>query len=439
MNSPRRGSSLVLALVLTMLVMGVTVSLFASMGDQAKGRQILGDRERSALAADNGVSIRLTEINNGDSAPLERVYQFADGSEARVRLTQVSPTRILLTSQGSFADARQTYYAVAEPLSTPLSDGAACALSQLDLGLNVEIALNFDSRLGLPGPASEAGAALIRADASLTMDAGSLCNGAAISEGSIQLAAGAGITGTAQAPLVIADPSQVGFLDLTSPAPRNWALFDGLIDLNLLALLDLGLPLNLVWVGGGGTRVLGPGNYRMLTVSVAAGGELTLVGPMTMAANQFRIAAGATLNVQGDVTLILPALGTGMRVSEPIAFQDRGDGWADAHLEIYANNSVRFDGAGNYSGSPPRPQDFQVYMESGRTLRVTGSGAYFGSFFNPEGRIRFEAAADVFGTVVGGQIELFAGQSLSFDEALLDALREDEGVYAIRTISDSAP
>ncbi len=439
MKTLRRGSSLVLALVLTMLVMGVTVSLFASMGDQAQGRQILGDLERSALAADNGVALRLTEINNGDNSPLERVYQFADGSEARVHWTQVSTARILLVSVGSFADAQKTYYAVAEPLSTPLSDGAACALSQLALGLNVAIELNFDSRLGLPGPASEAGPALIRSDATLTMDAGALCNGEALSEGSIQLAAGAGITGTAQAPLVIADPSQVGFLNLTAPAPRSWARFDDLIDLNLLALLDLGLPLGLVWVGNGGTRVLGPGNYRMLSVNVAAGGELTLIGPITLAANQFRIAAGATLRVQGDVTLIIPAFGTGMRVSEPITFLDRGDGWADAHLEIYANNDVRFDGAGNYLGSPPRPQDFQVYLESGRNLRVTGSGPYFGSFFNPEGRIRFEAAADVFGTVLGGQIDLFAGQSLTFDVALLDALREDEGIYALRTVSDTAP
>ncbi len=145
--------------------------------------------------------------------------------------------------------------------------------------------------------------------------------------------------------------------------------------------------------------VLASGSTRLGTLSVGDAGEVVVRGPATLVVHDLLLAGGSTLTLDtrdGDVELYV----TGSVVMDPASF--------------VATTALRSDEvsilAGKASAGALAPN-----------LALEASSAFHGTIYAPESTVRIGSNFEVFGSVVGGRLEIAAGARLHFDDETYDS------------------
>ncbi len=439
-RSGRGGAALIIALVLTMLAMSLSAVIFGAVGAQSTVRRITHAKKLSFSAAETGLSLRLAQANAGDLGSNGRSYAFGDGSSALVSLVMLDATQGVVEAEGHYGQLRTTLRALVAVQTDALQLTGVHAGDSLTVGANAEISLAFDSRAGLPGSGGATMLAEARANNVLILEQDALIHGHARAGEKIILGAGAAVAGTAQAPLIIGDSSQAGSISLSQPDLEPLPPSDPKIDAKLAEVSALATALPDLSVGKHDVYTLGPGAFAIGSIAVAKLGQLVLVGPLQLQVGKVLVHKQGSLEIQGALTIVVDGSnGEGFKSFEPLVFSDRGDGYADAHVEIYSKSKVTFASKGNAVGVPPQPFDFQVWMASGSKFEIQDIGPYFGSIYNPRGTVQLKQAVDLFGMVVGDHVIVADDQSIHFDLALRDQLQIGPQHFVITAVAEVSP
>ncbi len=433
----RHGSALVFAVLTLLVLMALSVVLLSAVGTESSA--LLQERRLTRLreAGELGLALRLLELNGGDLSTTPQSYPFP-GVSVEVELSVHGPNRVSLRATATGLELSSELHAIAERTEIPVFSKALAANSELTLEQNNEIPHAFDSGIGLPGSGNLAGAGEIHSNGTVEIENYSVVQGDVSAGVSVELENNTSIAGIIRSPSIIAESTQAAGFDYSEPRLIEMPLRDAEIDTALSTFAALGLTdAGNVSVSSGDTLSLGPGNhlYHHLDVS----GRLELQGPLTLMLEELDLANSAVLHATGAITVLIDSgSATGLKLDNgaQIFLPDRGDGWADAHFEIYTKSDIKIRSDGNAMGAPPRPVDFQIWMYSGTEIKFeVQPKIFYGTIYNPGGEAEFSQQTAFFGSIVADVIHLRNFETSGYDVALQEQLTMLREHFVITTLS----
>ncbi len=421
-SSTRRGAALVTAAIVGLMLAAVGGVLFLAVHSVEQSRQGTEENRECRLAAETGLNLRLVELEAGEDAP-SRSYALASGASVDVTLEELDSGRVVLDAVARQGRSRFALRGLVESTQPALSPFALGALLELRIRHASRINLPFDSRLGLPGTVAVSADAALYSKGDVRLLNTASVEGDVFADSGVYVGLFASVQGLVQAPLLsILNILSVLFSDPTPPASHDFPDADALIAGRLADAVAAGTVEGDLSVSSG-TVSYGPGTYVFDEIDVGSGGTLDLVGPITLVASRLTVADFGTLRAVGDVTLILDGEAAGLAMEDQSSWEtvDRGDGYADLHLEILSRSSLVLSNLGFVATPPPQPEDLVLIGESGTSFRFDGlASTFFGCLYNPRGHIQFDSYVNFYGQIVGNTVDIANNTDITFDLALLN-------------------
>ncbi len=431
--SSRRGSALVLATISLLLLMALSAVLLSAVSAEASTLEQERVLTRLREAAEIGVGFRLLALNAGEDASDVRGYALPGGDSVYVSLLSHSDTLATISVLARRGAIESELYARLERPRIALFPQAITSRTRTELEHDTRVDPSFDSRIGTP-LTSFVGPARIHSGESVLVGHSSFVNGGIDASIEIELDGGSSVSGMLRAPLLKAVATQAAVLELSEPRPVELPSWDAEIlrirdEAAALAVSSLARTL-----GASETLVVGPGVHSYTELIAPDDSRLELIGPTTLIVEQLTLTDDATLYAEGDVTLIVEPGGIfETRMDAEIELPDRGDGWADAHIEVYARGDVFINENGNVGGTPPRPFDFQLWLAAGGDARL--EGVVYGAVYNPGGTVSVDDRDSFYGGLVGDEVTIEWQSDTAHDAALLDELTTHSRFWIVTALS----
>lgn len=374
-DSPRRGSVIVVALFVTILVSGLTVA-FLQVGVAFNREQLRRvDDERALFLAESGVQESLHAMRTGGTGGIGSMAapaRFGDGL-LWVDVDQVGVALRRIRSVGMCGSGRVALEGLVFHYSPPPITTALFSNQSFQLESNVFID-SFDSSLGsYATQLAASGTGFVSADA-VTQS-----NGDVVVDSAVEVH-GDVYPGQDESVDVPGSSSVSGILE---PSPHDRDMPPVTVP-SIAATGALSVPTD-------GVTVLAPGDHHLTALEVTSG-SLTIQGPARVIVDDF--------DLKSNTDLVLDS------ATGPIEIYATGD-------FVLASNSDVVTTDGSAVG-------VAVYLVGGpaQVVELRSNSDFCGTIYCPEGTVAIHSNFEIYGSVAADQLVINSNVRVHFDEHL---------------------
>ena len=376
-HSSRRGSVTVMALLVVLLISGVTIA-FLQIGvsfNREQSRRV--DDERALFIAESGFQEAIHAMRMGGTGGIGTMAaptRFGNG----VMWVESSPAGVALTrlrAVGLCGSGRVAIEGIVFHYSAPLFTTALFSNESFQLESGVEVD-SFDSALGSYAlQLAASGTGYVGSDA-ITQSNGDVIVGSSVEvHGDIY-------------------PGHVESVEVPGSAYVSGSLQPGAVDRFMPPVITPTIaatgPLS---VPADGVTTLAAGDYHFTALTVSSG-PLTIEGPARLVLDDF--------DLQSNTDLIL-------------------DNAAGA-IEIYATGDFVLASNSDIITVNQSAVGVALYLVGGPTqvAELRSNSEFYGTIYSPEGTVDVRSNFEVFGSIAASQLILNANVKVHFDESLND-------------------
>lgn len=376
----RRGSALVLCLILVTLIAGLGAGLVQmSAAHQRKQNQSINNM-RALYISEAGLSeafLSLSQGRSGEVGTEESLATFA-GGYFWVTAEEQADGVIQLRSTGLYRSGRFCLGAVVSASYNPVAANGISSLGDLRVGAG--------SSFGALDPSGTGARARLRADGDI------------IFEG---LAARS--RGGSHSTVVTGDviPGQEGILEGGAYAKISGSTSSslGAMELPPVRFPELGPSAGNLSVTRGRESTW-TGDRRNGVVTVAAGATLTLTGPAVIYLDKLSVAAGGELVIDTSAGPVELYLDDSIDLAAGSSISELGGDPSQAAIIIGSSEAAS-------NGNRPLPAQ-----------NMAATGTFAGLIYSPYSALRIGGSLNVIGAVSAGELTLGPGSELTYDPSL---------------------
>lgn len=384
---PRRGSALVYALVVAVVMAGLCMALLFTNLGTSRARSQTQTAQRSFYAAEAGLSDAFVQLGAGQLAPQAGAPALLGSPQAPVpfgttaywvEVEQLGSRSFALRSTGIDGRSEERLELVLSEAPSGFFQYAAFGSEGVVLDSNAFID-SYDSAAGDYASQVQTGNAFARE------------NGHVGSNADITLKANTEIHGDAR-------PGPTGVLDDSAPNVFVSGTTDPAEE--LIAMPPIEIPImpskgNLV---GNGPVVLGPGDVRYDSILMMGGSTLTIRGPARLVAGDFLLKSNTLLRFDASNGPIELYAQRDFVLESNSTVETLSDSALDVTLLLAGDNLTK------------KPAD---------SLQLGANSAFIGAIYAPKARFRLASNFDVYGSIMCGFLDLSSFGEIHYDEALL--------------------
>lgn len=399
-----RGSALVIALVVTVMVAGMAGAFITLSLSQSRSTQTSESRESALSLAESGLDFVVFRMTNWAANPtplVENVDVAMAGGQYRFEVTPDFAGVVgqyTVVSTGSFGGTRRRIEAVVAPVVTPLFGGAAFGRRGLTMNSNARND-GYNSSLGTYASQAVNGSGSSRyanqtgsigSNGNITLDSNSMVWGNATP--------GPGMT-------VIGSSGHVSGSTQPAAAPK---ILPPVVLPPIAAAPGTNQSYN-----GNGSHTINPGEYHFSSFSMDSNVTVTIKGPATLVCDSFEMKSNVALNIDAS--------------AGPVKFFMTGQFVVDSNTTI--NNLTQ------------KPSDLEIQMttnnQSGSPLvDLNSNSKIFGTIYAPNANFTLDSNGELFGAIVANYITQDSNYRIHYDEALSGGVA---GPYRARNWREVVP
>ena len=386
-KSSRRGSAIVLGLMMTVGMLVLTYSVFRMAGSVSNRLEGGLDDRRALLLAESGLHDAYEAIRLGGTGGMGSIADpaYLGGGVVWVDATDLGGNRTQLVATGMSGSGRRALQAVVEFSGgpAPLFETTLNSREQLTLNSNVMIDSYDSSKGDYASQAVNFSNTHTHADQNgdVRSNAGVVLNSYATVFGdavpgpgfSVTFNNGSVVTGT------------------TTPASNGFT-FPPIVVPDLPDVPDVVVP-DLTSI------TVPPGDYEMSSISVGKGATLTIQGPTTIVVDDF--------NGGKDGNLLIDATNGPVEIIVEKAY---------THISGFEADAV-----------PGSPMALAFKVLGSNDVVFPSNTAIRGAYYLPDANIVFSSANECWGAFAANRIDMSNDMKFHYDENLLEHFKEDTG------------
>ncbi|MFT7678335.1 MAG: hypothetical protein ACI8QC_002321 [Planctomycetota bacterium] len=373
----RRGSALVLCLILVTLIAGLGAGLVqVSAAHQRKQAQSINNM-RALYIAEAGLSEAFLSLSQGRSGEVGNPAELATyaGGYFWVTAEKQADGLIQLRSTGLYRSGRSCLGAVVSSNYNPVGARGVSSLGDLLVGAG--------SIFGVLDPSGTGATAQLRADGDIIFQ-GITRDGVGSTSvaGNVQPGPRGIVEGGAYVQISGSIASSLSEMDM--PAVRFPSLGPSTGDIEVAARSEVNLN----------------GDQRRGVLTVATGGTLTLTGPAVIYLDQLLVSPGGNLVIDTSNGPVELYLDDSIDLADGSYLSEIGGDPSQAAIIV---------------GSPAAADDGSRSL-SAQTMAATGT--FSGLIYSPYSTLNLGGTLDIVGAVSAGELSLGAGSNVTYDPSL---------------------
>ncbi|MBN4049962.1 hypothetical protein JYT84_00880 [bacterium AH-315-M10] len=388
-NRRERGSVLMVALIMVVVIIGITGAYLMPSLSKHRASVSSIDRTRAKSQAESGVSAAINDLNTGGTGNLGSVGApvVFGGGQYYVTTTDNADGTYTIDSIGTVNGHIAGVKTAVAPAVGSLFEFALYGDEFVNLDSNAS-ADSYDSALGTYDS---------QVSGKYQGKPFSLTNGNTGSNGQIHLNSSARIFGNATP-----GPSSAVKLDTntyvsgtTTPAGAPRTLPPITLPAGYTSFGNAGLGSD-VSLKNKAAPVLAPGNYYFSSFTLFTNTSLTIKGPATVVLDYFESKSNTTVTIDAS----------------------------GGPVTIYATGTFEMDSNTTFSSITGKPTDLFVYvttdnvLEPKKQVRFASNSYLQGAFYAPKAYVSVNSGAGIHGAIVGRGIDLDSNAKFHYDEAL---------------------
>jgi hypothetical protein len=369
----QRGTVLMVAMILVLLLSGLAVAYVTITGSQAVSTNVSYKSDRALYLAEAGLADSVFAIQNNRSG---NIASSLGGGSYAVSTVLLGTDKFLITSKGFLADTERAVEVVLEREVKSLfqygffSDQAFAAYSNSSLDGYDSALGSYESQVsGRSRSVTYAGKiGMMGSNGAITLNANVQVFGEAHPGpgASIVYGSGSSVSGSTS-PLT----STFGFPAVTLPAVAK------------LAPETLPLAKN-------GSRTLAPGEYNFSSISVPTGASLTIDGPATLVIGNFTTDSNSTVTINAT--------------GGPVV--------------IYGTGTFAMNSNTTVSSTTQVPSDLQFILTTNIAAQIRSNASLYASIYAPNAQVTLNSNSGFWGAATAKKIQQESNFATHYDVAL---------------------
>lgn len=380
----QRGTVLMVAMILVLLLAGLSLAYVAITGSQAMQTYTSYKSDRALYIAEVGLADAVFDITENDGTG-EVALAVAGGNYA-VDTESLPLNRIVITSTGLFADTERVVEVVIEDVVDTI----------FEYGFFSDETYGLYSNAWVDSYDSEAGSYESQISGTYEGQEYARGNGPVGSNGSINLNPNVQIFGDAHP----GPAGSVNFGNNTYCAGNTLPLPEERDFPPIVLPPAAELPVETLTVSGGNSETIPPGEYNYDSITLNSNSSLTIQGPATIVVGDFLTRSNTTVTIDG----------TG------------------GSVVLYGTGSFQMDSNTEVVSLSQSPLDLQIFITGDTPVEIRSNASLYATMYAPNAQLILNSNSGFWGAATAKLIQQESNFPVHYDEAL-GRMDDDEAEY----------
>ncbi len=380
----QRGTVLMVAMILVLLLAGLSLAYVAITGSQAMQTYTSYKSDRALYIAEVGLADAMFDIteNNGTG---EVALTVAGGNYA-VDTESLGLNKIVITSTGLFADTERVVEVVIEDVVDTI----------FEYGFFSDETYSLYSNTWVDSYDSEAGSYESQISGTYEGQEYASANGPVGSNGSIYLDANVQIFGDAHP-----GPTGEVTFDSNTYCAGNTVPLPEERDFPPITLPPAAeFPVETLTVPVGNSATIAPGEYNYDSITLNSNSSLTIQGPATIVVGDFRTRSNTTVTIDGT----------------------------NGPVVLYGTGAFQMDSNTAVESLSQSPVDLQIFITGDQPVAIRSNATLYATLYAPNAQLILNSNSGFWGAATAGLIQQESNFPVHYDEAL-GRMDDEEAVY----------